>query len=161
MSVQPAKTRPRFLDTAQFHVFMKYISRAHVWLYRNTGGRVGSRMPVSTKKILPVCILTHTGRKSGKEFHTPLLFFPDGDRVILFAAQGGLPKHPQWYLNLKADPRCTIQLPGHSYDWQARTATADERAVLFPRMIKHYRGWADYQSWCEREIPVVICERLS
>ncbi len=158
MSTTPLKARPRFLETKGFPKVMKYLSKGHVALYRGTGGRLGSRMPVSTTLILPVCVLTHTGRKSGKEFHTPLLFFADTDRVVLFAAQGGLPQDPQWYRNLKANPSCRIQVGSRDREFVARAANTEERVGLFPRMKKHYPGWGAYQSWCEREIPVVICE---
>ena len=152
------RQRPKFLETNTFHTAMKQLSRAHVGLYRRTRGKLGATMPVSARLWLPVCLLTHAGRKSGIPRVTPLLFMPDAERVVLFAAQGGLPQNPQWYLNLKADPDCTIQVGSQVRRLKARTASAAEREALWPRMKQHYPGWGAYQSWCEREIPVVICE---
>jgi hypothetical protein len=37
-------------------------------------------------------------------------------------------------------------------------ATAEERARLWPRLVALYADYASYQSWTDREIPVVICE---
>jgi deazaflavin-dependent oxidoreductase (nitroreductase family) len=89
---------------------------------------------------------------------TPLLFLPDGDRVVVVASQGGLPKNPQWYLNVRANPEVTVQVRGEVRPMRARTATPEERAVLWPRLVELYADFDSYQSWTDREIPVVVCE---
>jgi len=48
-------------------------------------------------------LLTTTGRKSGKQHTTPMVYTRDGDRLLVYASKGGAPKHPDWYLNLVAD----------------------------------------------------------
>jgi deazaflavin-dependent oxidoreductase (nitroreductase family) len=131
---------------------LKPMSRTNVWLYRATGGRVAGRVGGR-----PLCLLTTTGRKSGEPRTGALLYVREGDEVLLVAAQGGLPTHPMWLLNLRAHPEVTVQIGAQVTRMTAREASPEERERLWPRLIEHYRGWARYQSWTDREIPVVIC----
>jgi deazaflavin-dependent oxidoreductase (nitroreductase family) len=139
---------------------LKVLSRVNVALYRATGGRVGGKWRVGSAfpRGVPVCLLTTKGRKTGRPRTQPLLFLEDGDRVVLIASQGGLPKHPLWYLNLSAEPRVLVQVRRNRRRMRARTATPDERAELWPRFAALYADIDRYQSWTEREIPLVICE---
>ena len=91
---------------------LKLMSRSQVWLYRRTGGRIGGKWRVGSgwRKPVPTLLLDHRGRRSGRIFTTPLLFITDGPDVVVVASQGGLPKHPQWYHNLLANPDTEIQL---------------------------------------------------
>ena len=79
--------------------------------------------------------------------------------IVVVASQGGLPEDPQWYRNLQAGPAVDYEFRGRRVPVTARTADADERAELWPRLVDLYAGYADYQRWTEREIPVVILER--
>ncbi|MEO1271683.1 MAG: nitroreductase family deazaflavin-dependent oxidoreductase [Myxococcota bacterium] len=133
---------------------IKHSSRANVWLYRKSGGQLGAGFFSETD----VCLLTTIGRKSGLPRTVPLLYMPDGPRVVLVASKGGYPKHPLWYLNLKATPRVTLQIGAEERPMEARTATDDERAELWPRLVVYYPGYADYQAVTDRLIPVVILE---
>ena len=76
---------------------------------------------------------------------------------MLVASQGGLPENPQWYRNLVADPNVTVQIGRRSVAMRAHTAGPDERARLWPRLTALYADFENYQSWTEREIPVVVC----
>lgn len=109
------------------------------------------------RKPVPVCLLTHTGRRPGKEFTTPLLFLRDGDDVVVVASQGGLPTHPQWYRNVVATPEVVVQVRGDVRRMAARTADPAERAALWPRLVELYADFETYQAWTDREIPVVVC----
>ena len=117
--------------------------------------RVGSAFPWG----LPIFLLTTTGRKSGQERTTPLLFIEEQGAMICVASQGGLPKHPQWYLNILANPSVKVQLGTERYDATARVANEAERAALWPKLVAHYADFDTYQAWTERVIPVVIVER--
>ncbi|MCT1641589.1 nitroreductase family deazaflavin-dependent oxidoreductase [Dietzia cinnamea] len=136
------------------------MSRVNTWAYRVSGGRLGGswRVGSALRAPVPVCLLTTTGRKSGEPRTVPLLHFPDGDRVLLVASQGGLPKHPQWYLNVLADPAVTVQVGRRSRAMTAREATSAERDELWPRLVERYADFADYQANTSRVIPVIICE---
>lgn len=100
-----------------------------------------------------------TGRTSGQRRST-LLTTPifDARRVILVASKGGHDEHPDWYKNLAANPGVEITRDGSTSKMRARTASPDEKAELWPQIIKVYKGYAGYQQRSERDIPVVICE---
>lgn len=131
---------------------LKPMSRTNVWLYRATGGRLAGSIGGRA-----LCLLTTTGRRSGELRTSALLYVRENDQILLVAAQGGLPKQPMWLLNLRAHPEVMIQTGARTRSMHAREANAEEREQLWPRLIEHYPGWARYQSWTDREIPVVIC----
>jgi len=78
--------------------------------------------------------------------------------VVLVASHGGLPRDPQWYTNLVADPRVEIQIGTQTRRMTARPADAAARDELWPRLVDLYADYATYQEWTDRTIPVVICE---
>lgn len=152
--------RPSGLDSRYTADIIKWMSRINVRLYRATGGRLGGKWRVGSAFPwgIPVCLLTTTGRKSGQPRTSPLLFLEDGDRVVLVASQGGLPKNPMWYLNIRANPEVTVQIRSNVRTMQARVASDEERAALWPRLVDLYADFDNYQAWTDRQIPVVICE---
>ncbi|QFG20121.1 nitroreductase family deazaflavin-dependent oxidoreductase [Actinomadura sp. WMMB 499] len=154
------KSPPKGLDSPVVPKFIKVVSRLHVETYRATNGRVGGtwRVGSALRRGVPICLLTTRGRKTGRPRTLPLLYMRDGDRVVIVASQGGLPKHPMWYLNLRDDPRVVVRVGADVRRMRARTADAGERAALWPRLVEVYADYDDYQSWTDREIPVVICE---
>lgn len=154
------RPRPGGLDSPVVPKAIKYVARVHVWVYRGTGGRVGYHWRVGSalRRPVPTLLLTHHGRRSGTAYTTPLLFLPDGERIVVVASQGGLPRHPQWYLNVVVNPDVVVQVKGQVRPMRARTASSEERALLWPRLVELYADFASYQSWTDREIPVVVCE---
>lgn len=151
-------TRPASLDAAYVPKLIKLMARCQVWCYRHTNGRVGYhwRVGAGFHKPVPTLLLEHRGRKSGRSFTTPLLFLEHGDDLVIVASQGGLPKNPQWFHNLKASPEVTVQVKARRMGVRARIAEPGERAVLWPRLVELYSDFATYQRWTDREIPVVI-----
>ena len=101
----------------------------------------------------------HTvGRKTGKERATMLTApIAENDRVVLVASKGGDHRDPDWYRNLVAEPDVELTIDGQRSPWRARTATAQEKADLWPQITSTYGGYRDYQRRTDREIPVVIC----
>ena len=87
-----------------------------------------------------------------------MLYLRDGDRVILVASQSGAAKNPMWYLNLKANPKVTIQIKAEVLQLTTRDATEAEKAEYWPKLVAMYSSFDDYQSWTDRVIPVVICD---
>ena len=128
------------------------LSRAHVGLYRASRGRLGGRI----SRGAPVLLLTTTGRKSGKQRTTPLLYLEDAGRYVVIASVGGAPKHPAWYLNLLANPAATLEVGSRKLPVTASTASPEERARLWPLAVQMYPGYNAYQAKTAREIPVVI-----
>ncbi|WP_182377996.1 nitroreductase/quinone reductase family protein [Nocardioides sp. WS12] len=155
------KARPDGLDKPIVGKIMKYGAKANVWIYRLTNGRIGAKWRVGAgwKKPVPVLLLDHVGRKSGTHFTTPLLFLADGANLVIVGSQGGMPKNPQWFHNLVATPDTTVDLPRERRRAvRARVAESAERADLWPRLVELYADFDNYQSWTEREIPVVVLE---
>lgn len=133
-------------------VLYRGINAFHRSVVRATRGRVGGSLAG-----MPVVILETTGRKSGEPRRT-MLTAPvvDGDTVVLVASYGGDSRHPAWYLNLTANPDVAIEMNGRRRDMRARVATPEEKAELWPRIVRSYRGYAAYQKRTDREIPVVL-----
>lgn len=151
---------PRGYDSPRAVKIIRVMSRINVLLYRKTGGRVGGKWRIGSAfpRGVPVCLVTTVGRRTGRPRTLPLLFLPDGDRVVLVASQGGLPKNPLWYLNIKANPAVTVQVRRRVREMRARVASPEEKAELWPRLVAMYADFDSYQARTEREIPVVICE---
>jgi F420H(2)-dependent quinone reductase len=105
----------------------------------------------------PICLLTTTGRKSGLARTIPLLYLADGERVIVVASLGGMSKNPEWYLNVVANPKVTVEIHGDAQAMLASTATPEEKAKLWPRLVDMYKSYDTYQQRTTRDIPVVVC----
>ncbi|MBV8930384.1 MAG: nitroreductase family deazaflavin-dependent oxidoreductase [Mycobacteriaceae bacterium] len=148
------KSRPRYMDTRYADTVIKWMSRINTFLYRRGGGEgLGG-----TVQNIPVALLTTTGRKSGQPRVSPLYFLRDGDCVVVAASKGGSAKNPMWYLNLKANPTVQVQIKKEVLDLKARDATDEERAKYWAQLVDMYPTYADYQSWTDRTIPIVVCE---
>ena len=135
---------------------------AGAWLLEN-GHRLlltltGGRYPKTVIGMKPVELHT-VGRKSGKRYST-LLTAPlyDADRLVVVASKGGHTDHPDWYKNLAANPDIEVTVDDRTTAMRARTATAEEKAELWPQVVKVYKGYAGYQRNTTRDIPLVICE---
>ncbi|HEX4189837.1 MAG TPA: nitroreductase family deazaflavin-dependent oxidoreductase [Marmoricola sp.] len=122
------------------------------FLMRLSNGRFNS---TGTNQVV---VLTHTGRKTGLERTTPLVYFTDGDDVILIASKGGAPQDPLWYRNLQANPHVGLHVGPDGGPYVARTATGAERERLWGLAVTLYRGYAGYaERATNRTIPVVVC----
>lgn len=125
----------------------------HARRYLESGGTVGYEWEGATIVVIEI-----TGRRSGRVRPVPLIKVTDGDRYLLVASKGGAPAHPEWYLNLLAEPRVVVHDRGESHPMTARTASAGERAALWPRAVAQWPAFDDYVRRTDREIPLVICE---
>jgi len=150
------RSRVRYLDVAdRIWPLTRRFMGVHTLVYRATHGRVGHSAPGFPTMLL----LDHVGAKSGTRRTSPLLYFKDGDDLVIVASKGGFPKHPAWYHNLMANPDTEVQVGSEHRRVRARAATAEERKRLWPVALKQYRGYADYQARSKgREIPLVILE---
>ena len=106
---------------------------------------------------MPVLELTTIGRKSGEPrkvmLTSPLQL---GDTLAIVASRGGDDRHPAWFLNLRDHPAVTVTMSGTSRPMQARIATPEEKAELWPRLTADHKNYAGYQSKTERDIPLVL-----
>ena len=140
------------------------VAEGGAWLLEN-GHRVvlfltGGRFPRTVMGMLPVELHT-VGRKSGKPYAT-LLTSPvhDDKRIVVVASKGGHQDNPDWYKNAVASPVVTVTVDGETVPAHARTATEQERADLWPQVVRAYKGYAGYQRNTDREIPLLILERV-
>ena len=132
----------------------KVVTGIHRFVFRTTKGKL-----LGKAGSMPVVELHTIGRKTGKRRSTMLTSpIQEDGKVILVASWGGDDRHPTWYLNLQADPAVEITMDGADRKMTARTATAEERADLWPRITGSYKGYAGYQTKTDREIPVVVLE---
>ena len=132
----------------------RVVNAIHETVFIATKGRVAGK-----GFGMPVVRLTTTGRKTGKQ-RTTMLTSPvqDGDRMVIVASWGGDDRNPMWFLNLQANPDVEVTFDGATRAMRAHVATAEERAELWPRVVAAYKGYGQYQTRTEREIPLVILE---
>jgi deazaflavin-dependent oxidoreductase (nitroreductase family) len=119
--------------------------------FRASGGRVGGMWEET-----PLLLLHHTGAMSGVNRVNPVAYLPDDRRYFIWAANGGAPKHPAWYHNLKEHPVTRIEVSGETMNVVAEEATGDERGRLFTRVTARYPQLADIARKTERIIPLMV-----
>jgi deazaflavin-dependent oxidoreductase (nitroreductase family) len=129
--------------------------RDQVELYESSGGTKGTTLGDTG---LPVIVMTNLGARSGKLRKTPLMRVEHEGRYAVVASQGGAPRHPVWYFNLKSDPRVELQDGPVKQDMRAREVTGAEKAEWWQRAVAAYPPYADYQKKTDREIPVFVLE---
>ena len=128
----------------------------HVRRYRETGGAVGHIW----REGSTILLLTTIGRKSGEKRTVPLIYAEDGDRYVIIASKGGAPEHPGWYDNLAKTPEVELQVRDEVFRARARTVHGAERERLWRKANEVWRHYDEYARRTEREIPVVVLERI-
>ena len=127
---------------------------SHIRSYTESGGRSGHRWHgVNT------LLLTTRGRKTGRLRRTALIYGKDGERFVVVASIGGAPKHPEWYLNVVANPDVRVQVGAEEFEAVASTVTGDQRPVLWKHMAQIWPDYDQYQKKTKRTIPVVALDR--
>jgi len=124
--------------------------------FRANEGRVGGPFQGA-----PLLLLHHTGAKSGTTRVNPLMYLPDGDRLLIFGSKGGAPKHPDWIYNLRANAAATAEVGTDKFPVEAEELTGEERDRLFAKQVGLYPIFGDYQARAGRTIPVVALKRKS
>jgi deazaflavin-dependent oxidoreductase (nitroreductase family) len=145
---------PLFWYKSSMAKLSRGIMKTAVWLYRRSGGKMGGKM-----RKAPVLLLTTTGRKSGLSWTNPLIYQPDGDGWVIIASNGGKPRHPAWWLNLRAQPEATIEIGRDSYPVTASEVDEANRDRLWQSMTAVYPGYDKYVAKTSRHIPVVHLAR--
>jgi deazaflavin-dependent oxidoreductase (nitroreductase family) len=135
---------------------MALFGQEHVERYRQTDGEDGHEWRPGVYTL----ILTTKGRRSGQPRPTPLIYGThDGDYLVV-ASKGGSDAPPAWYRNLSDDPEVEVQVEGDRFRARARTAAAEEKPELWRRMAEIWPAYDDYQQRTDRDIPVVVLERV-
>ncbi|MFD9738974.1 nitroreductase family deazaflavin-dependent oxidoreductase [Umezawaea sp. NPDC059074] len=123
--------------------------------FHANAGVVGG--PFEGKRLV---LLTMVGAKSGEPRTTPLVSSRDGERLVIAASYGGADKNPDWYHNVKANPRVTVEVGTEKFEATAREVTdRAERDRLYAGMVSEMAGFADYEKKTDRLIPVIVLER--
>jgi deazaflavin-dependent oxidoreductase (nitroreductase family) len=131
--------------------------RDQVERYEATDGREANTLPNRSE---PVVVFSTRGAKSGKVRKNPLMRVEHDGAYAMVASQGGAPKHPTWYHNLKAHPdQVTVQDGAEVWDGVAREVSGEERAQWWKRAVAAFPDYADYEKRTDREIPVFVVER--
>jgi deazaflavin-dependent oxidoreductase (nitroreductase family) len=135
---------------------MPLFGTEHVNRYRATDGAEGHDWQ-GTQTLL----LTTTGRKSGEQRTTPLIYAPCGHAYTIVASKGGSDAPPAWYLNLTEHPEVEVQVRGNRFKARARTASAEEKPGMWATMTSEWPAYDDYQRSTEREIPIVVLDPIA
>jgi deazaflavin-dependent oxidoreductase (nitroreductase family) len=125
-------------------------TQGHIDEFRASGGKIGGRF-----EGRPVLLLTTTGRKTGRSHTTPMMYLREDGHLYVFASKGGAPTHPEWYLNLVANPAVTVELGTERFEAAARPLEGGEHDRVYARQSELYPQFGDYQRTTERTIPVV------
>jgi deazaflavin-dependent oxidoreductase (nitroreductase family) len=129
---------------------MEEFNRGVIEEFRANDGKVGGPFEGA-----PVLLLTATGAKSGERRTTPVMYLPDGERMVIFASKGGAPANPGWFHNLVANPSATVEVGPDTVEVEAVVASGEERDRLFDQQAALYPQFADYAQKTTRQIPVV------
>ena len=108
----------------------------------------------------PTLLLTTTGAKTGIERTVPVLYMPDGDRLLIFGSRAGSDKHPDWYHNLLNRPEVTVEVGPDKYQAKATPVTGEERDRLYTKNAAEHPIFAEYQTRTKRVIPVIALTKL-
>ncbi|TYK42794.1 nitroreductase family deazaflavin-dependent oxidoreductase [Actinomadura decatromicini] len=129
--------------------------KEHVARYQETDGAEGHDWNGTV-----TLLLTTKGRRTGKEHTTPLIYQPDGDAYVIVASKGGAEDDPLWFKNIEADPQVKVQVKDDRFTAHARVAGPDEKPALWRKMAAVWPDYDEYQKKTDRQIPVVILERV-
>ena len=109
----------------------------------------------------PMILVHHVGRKSGKEYVSPLVYLPGDDAMYVFGSKGGAPTHPDWYRNLTAAGQATVEAGTSTFPVTVTEVTGNERDRIYAEQVKHMPNFGDYEKQAEgiRTIPVLRLTR--
>jgi len=135
---------------------MNDFNREIVDEFRANGGKVGG--PFKGAQLL---LLHSTGAKSGQERIAPLVYRTDGDHFVVFGSKAGAPTNPDWYHNLRANPKASVEVGTDTYDVTARVAEGEEHDRIWEQQKRDIPNFAEYEKKTDRKIPVIVLERVS
>jgi deazaflavin-dependent oxidoreductase (nitroreductase family) len=139
--------------TGEYQPSRSASARKQAELYESTGGEQASDL-----RGRPIIVLTSVGAKTGRLRKTALMRVEHEGVYAVVASQGGAPKNPVWYNNLKAEPHVELQDGATKRDYLAREVTGDEKAVWWTRAVATWPDYARYQTKTDRQIPVFVLE---
>ncbi len=124
--------------------------------FRANEGRVGGQFEGA-----PMILVHHVGRRSGVERVNPLVYYPDGDSMVIIASEGGATKHPDWYHNLVSRDRTEVEVGAETFPVQVDEIDGDQRDELWQRIVTVMPGFAEYEKTANRVIPLLRLTRAA
>ena len=132
---------------------LKAVGKLNVPLYRASRGRLFGQIAGT-----PVLLLTTVGRRSGAPRTVPVVYLPDGERMVVIGSNAGHETAPAWSLNLEANPVAEVEVGRERRNVRARVAEGEERAELWRKMNEQYSGFDDYNARTTREIRLFVLD---
>ncbi len=129
----------------------KQFMRFQIFMFRRSGGKMLVRG-------MPVLLLTTVGRKTGKQRVTSVMYIRDGDNYVITASNAGADKHPDWFVNLQANPQTMIEVDGMTRRLIARQANPEEKDRLWAQLVERAPFFQGYKTKTARDIPMVILQ---
>ncbi|MEA2581400.1 MAG: hypothetical protein QOE83_2292 [Actinomycetota bacterium] len=123
--------------------------------FRDNEGKVGGMF-----EHLRLLLLTSTGAKTGNTHTSPVAYFNDGDDWLIIASAGGADSHPNWYYNLKANPKARIEIGAETFDALATEVTGDDRDRLYAGVVEQAPQFGEYELKTARKIPMFRLTRI-
>ena len=118
--------------------------------FRANEGRVGGNFEGA-----PVLLLHTIGKRSGLDRVNPMMYLELDGAIYVFASNAGAPTHPDWYLNLVANPDVNVEVGTETYSVTAETVSPSERDRIYALQVERYPGFGEYEQKTTRVIPVV------
>ena len=131
------------------------INAALISEFRANHGRLSGRFENSA-----ILLLTTTGARTGRVHTTPVMYTRYEGKLLVYASNAGAPKPPDWYANLRAHPRVTVELGAEKFEALARVTEGDERERLFAATLRDFPFFAGHEAQAGRPIPVVALGRI-
>jgi F420H(2)-dependent quinone reductase len=100
-------------------------------------------------------LLTSRGRRSGRDRTVVLQYFPDGDAMMVVAANDGGAAHPGWYFNLTASPEAAVEVKGRQIPVHAAELGAAEAAEWWQRILAAAPDYQRYRRATTRPFPIL------
>lgn len=104
-------------------------------------------------------LLTTVGARSGRKYTAPMMFHRDGDRLLVMASNDGAPQVPDWYHNLVANPRVTVEVGDDRYEAEATPLEGEEYKTTWAEITRVYPFFAEHEKKAGHRIPVVALQR--
>jgi deazaflavin-dependent oxidoreductase (nitroreductase family) len=123
--------------------------------FRDNEGKVGGMF-----EHLRLLLLTSIGAKTGNTHTSPVAYFKDGDDWLIIASAGGADSHPNWYYNLKANPKARIEIGAETLDALATEVTGDDRDRLYAGVVEQAPQFGEYELNTARKIPMFRLTRI-
>ena len=134
---------------------MTDFDRRTVEEFRANGGQAGGVLAGT-----PLVLIHHIGARSGIEHVTPLAYSAlDGGSIAIAASNGGSPKQPAWYHNLKANPAITVELGTQKFEATAEEQAGPARADLWTQLVAQFPDLATFAASTDRPIPLFLLRR--